>query len=223
MYASARQRAFYGAGDWQKHMVRAHVGMRRKGYAPGFYAAGGFFSSLGKLAKKGLGAVSAAAKIPILGAALKAIPGVGGAITLAETASSLANKFLPSSPVGKTAGATQNLGIQLAGGATKAAGALSLNPFTSKTDIYGKKTKSLDERADEITRALYPGSKPAKKARKKSTRGWHNPRRRKKYAQVNAHLARIGRRKKRKGGSRRRGQRVSFTTKGGKRVSFTAR
>lgn len=81
MYGSARLRAWYGQGDYQRASV---------GFAPGYYAAGGFWGKLKKAAK---GAVAIASKTGLAKTALGFLPGGGLLGTVAGAIPGLRSTF----------------------------------------------------------------------------------------------------------------------------------
>src|SRR5512138_1179775 len=111
MYGSARLRAFYGAGAYHTGITLASA------YAPGYYAAGGFFSGLKKLASKAVNIVSN----PIVSTGLSFLPGGG----LIGKAAGLAKKVL-SNPLVKKGAALA--GVGLATGAGSALASRLINP-----------------------------------------------------------------------------------------------
>lgn len=231
-YGSARIRMFYGAGDYGRALAL------RQAYTGGYYAAGGFFSKLGKLAGKAAGLVSKVAPVA------RFVPGLGTALSAVE----LARKVLPG-PLGKGPvdliaplarfGAKQaktifgSTGKNLAGAGFGAALGMSKPAVVAG----GALLPSMDvERDTRKRRRRSPSRRRRAPERRRRT---SSRRRRRAYSQGDygddwsgntpSRAKGSGRFLTRRGGRRRRrrgrggGRRVSFTTKDGRRVSFTPR
>jgi len=198
MYGSSTGRALYGMGDYQA----------RSGYAGGYYAAGGFFSGLKKLAG---GAVNLAASKGIGGALFRAsagmLPGVGTALQVAGAArgSKLVRNMLK---VGAPALSAFGPAGKIVGGAIGAG--LKLESGTRRTR---------KRRARAATRRS-PARRSSRRSSKRRRGDWGDAGGRDKRGHyLNARGGHANFKKRR----RSRGGRVSFTTKSGRRVSFTAR
>jgi len=205
VYGSSTGRALYGMGDYQA----------RSGYAGGYYAAGGFFSGLKKLAG---GAVKLAASKGLGGALFRAgagmLPGVGTALQVAGAAR--ASPFIKNmmkvgapalgafGPAGKIVGGTIGAGLMLERG-TRKSRKRRLRSVEAPRARKRRSTRRSPRRGSKRRRGDW-GDDGGRDTRGHflNARGGH------------AHF-----RKRRR--SRRPGTRVSFVTKSGKRVSFTAR
>jgi hypothetical protein len=196
MYGSSTGRALYGMGDYQS----------RAGYAGGYYAAGGFFSGLKKLAG---GAVQLAASKGIGGALFRTaagmVPGVGTAI---QVAGAVRGSPLMRKVAGIAAPALTRFGPggRLVAGVVGSGMALE-RATRKKRGGGGRRRRS---------------SSPRRSARRTSKRrrgDWGDDGGRDKRGHFLNERGGHAHFKKR---NRRRG-RVSFTTKSGRRVSFTAR
>jgi hypothetical protein len=221
VYGSSVARALYGHGNYQA----------RAAYAGGFTSAGGFFSGLKKLAGK---AVSFATANPLGKALVGSIPGVGGALTAFDALKGIGaganaglNKtltpFKPGLVSGGAAGGKLSLPAFGAAAARKVSSSRSRKKRTSsRPKKRTKRTSSRRRRrragaGDMFSAGDYgddwKGSTPSR-----DKHGRYLTR-----AGGRRHHAAPPRRRRRRRGSRRPGQRVSFTTKDGRTVSFTAR
>lgn len=230
MYGSARMRAWYGQGDYQRRSV---------GFAPGYYAAGGFFSKLTKgikagaslALKSGLGK-AALSFVPgggLIGAAASAIPALrstfgGGLLDMAIASGKEAVRTVTTGKAGRPAQLVKALAAPTrAGGAT----ALQLAGFNVEAPARKKRKKR------KSTRRAAPRRRRAK--RTSSRRTSSRRKRRSSYSRGDAresdgrwtsdgrvpmdypHRGHYHPPKRRK---RKRRGRVSFTTKDGRKVSF---
>lgn len=210
MYGSSMARALYGAGDYQS----------RTAFAPGYYAAGGFFSGLKKLAGK---AVNFANKTVVGKALVGAVPGLGGIVTAAGIAQRGLGAIYdnkPSLSFKGYGGAGPGTGGKLALPAFKKAAAAKAAPSRSRKRRSRKRRAAPARRRRRSSRGRgdygddWSGSTPS---RAKGTGQFLT------RAGGRRHHPEPPRRRRRRRGSRRPGQRVSFTTKDGRHVSFTAR
>jgi len=215
VYGSSAGRALYGMGDYQS----------RSGYAGGYYAAGGFFSGLKKLAKSKLG------QMGLKGLSF-AVPGIGSAISAgvnlaAGNRPSLGDFLVPGySNVMKGGLLGSKLGTGFLKNVAFPGGKSSIGaPRLAK--MGGGRLRAVEtprrRRKKAGTRARRRGGATTRRRGSKRGRGdWGDDGGRDKRGHFLS--ARGGHRNfKRRRRSRRPGSRVSFTTKSGKRVSFTAR
>jgi hypothetical protein len=210
MYGSSVGRALYGQGDYQS----------RSGYAGGYYAAGGFFSGLKKLAG---GAVNLAASKGIGGAlfrsGLSLVPGAGTALQVAGAARS-SGLFRKVAGIAAPALTRFGPGGRLVAGVVGSGLALE-NATRRKRGAGGRKRRS----GGTTLSTSRSRRRPTKRTRRTSKRrrgDWGDDGGRDKRGHfLNERGGHANFRKRRRRG--RAGQRVSFTTKSGRRVSFTAR
>lgn len=217
-YGSARMRMFYGAGDYGR--AAAAVQMAR-----GYYPGGGFFDfvkkaagGIVKAATPILGAVGSVSKLPVVGSLLKALPVVGTGLSLAQTA-------------GEIIGGLGAKRIE-AGGVQLGESARSVQQLRSVGLLPGPKAVLPSFNVERAS----PRRKRSGGGRRRRTGGTSRRRRRagdygddwsgnrpSRAKGSGRFLTRAGGRRRKRHRGRRRGQRVSFVTKGGKRVSFTAK
>jgi len=211
VYGSSAARALYGQGDFQ----------RRSGYAGGYYAAGGFFSGLRKLAG---GVVKTALKSPLVKSFASSLPVVGGAITAFDmlkgigggSKGGLAATLTPLKPAITGGAATGKLSLPHIAAAAKV-GKSSRRKTRKKATRRRKASSTRRRRKTRLGQGDYgddwSGSKPSRdKSGRYLTR-----------AGGRRHHAAPPRRRRRRRGGHRRGGNVSFTTKDGRHVSFTAK
>jgi hypothetical protein len=212
VYGSSAGRALYGMGDYQS----------RSGYAGGYYAAGGFFSGLKKLATSKLGQVG-------LGLLSKAVPVMGpslaaGVNLLAGKRPSLGDFAIPGySSVMKGGVLGTKLGSPLKGllGGGKAGVKFSAMGGAGKPKRGAR--RSIRVEAPRRRKRRSPARRSSRRTSKRRRGDWGDDGGRDKrghFLNERGGHANFRKRRRRRGGG---GGRVSFTTKDGRRVSFTAR
>jgi hypothetical protein len=185
----------------------------RSGYAGGYYAAGGFFSGLKKLAggavqlaaSKGIGGAlfrTAAGMVPGVGTALQVAGAVRGSPLMRKVAGIAAPALTRFGPGGRLVAGVVGSGMALERATRKKRGAGG----RKRSSRTSRRTSSRRTRGSKRRRGDWgdDGGRD-KRGHFLNERGGH---------------ANFRKRRRRRG---RAGQRVSFTTKSGRRVSFTAR